>query len=187
MTMHYARIALTSLALVACSAGVSAQSIKPGLWEITTQMQSGSGKMNDAMAQAQKAMESMPPEQRKMVQDMMAKQGVQMGVGAGGGMTVKVCLTPEMVERNELGSQKGDCTHTNSARSGNTMKFSFVCTQPPSNGEGTVTFNSNESYAVHMTSNATIRGQAEKMEMQSNGRWLGGDCGNIKPISIPKK
>ncbi|MFO1264564.1 MAG: DUF3617 domain-containing protein [Rhodoferax sp.] len=186
MTMHYARIALTSLALVACSAGVSAQSIKPGLWEITSQMQ-GSKEMNDAMAEARKAIESMPPEQRKMMQDMMARQGVQMSPSGGSGMAIKICMTQEMIDRNEVASHKGDCTHTNSARSGNTMKFSFVCTQPPSSGEGTVTYNSPESYAVKMQTTSTVRGQAEKMEMQSSGRWLGGDCGNIKPISIPKK
>ena len=67
------------------------------------------------------------------------------------------------------------------------MKFSFVCTQPPSSGEGTVTYNGSESYSVKMQTTSTVRGQAEKMEMQSTGRWLGSDCGNIKPIAIPKK
>lgn len=179
---------LATLALIATAGWAQAQTMKPGLWEITTQMQSGSGKMNDAMAQAQKALEGMTPDQRKMMQDMMAKQGVQMGgPAAGGGMAVKVCMTQEMVDRNEVGTQKGDCTHTNSQRTGNTMKFSFVCTQPPSSGEGQVTFNSPESYAVSMTSSTTVRGNAEKMAMQSNGRWLGSDCGGIKPLAVPKK
>lgn len=186
MTMRNARIALTCLALGACCTGLSAQTIKPGLWEISSQMQ-GSKEMNDAMAEARKAMESMSPEERKMMQDMMAKQGIQMSPGSGAGMAIKLCMTQEMIERNEVATHKGDCTHTNSPRSGNTMKFSFVCTQPPSSGEGTVTFNGPDSYSVKMRTSSTVRGQTEKVEMQSNGRWLGSDCGNIKPINIPKK
>lgn len=143
--------------------------------------------MADAMAEAQKQLENMPPEQRKMLQDMMAKQGVQMGTGAGGGMTVKLCMTQEMVDRNEVSSHQGDCTHTNSPRLGNTMKFAFVCTKPPSSGEGVVTFTSPEAYSMKMSATTSINGRPEKMDMQNSGRWLGADCGNIKPLVMPKK
>ncbi|MDO8287269.1 MAG: DUF3617 domain-containing protein [Rhodoferax sp.] len=184
-------IAITALVLAAGSASASAQAIKPGLWEIATQMQGGSGEMAGAMAQAQKQMESMPPEQRKMMQDMMAKQGVQMGAGGGAGMTIKICMTQEMVDRNEVsarqGANPGDCTHTNSPRVGNTMKFSFVCAKPPSSGEGQVTFTSPEAYSMKMATTSTVRGKPEKMEMQTAGRWLGANCGTIKPLALPKK
>ncbi len=175
------------LLLTTFAACASAQSMKPGLWEISTQMK-GSGQTGDAMAQAQKQMESMPPEQRKLMQDMMAKQGVQMGTSAGGGMTIKICMTQDMVDRNDIArGQQNDCTHTNSPRSGNTMKFSYVCTKPPSSGEGQVTFTSPEAYSTKMTSTTTVRGAPEKMEMQSNGRWLGTNCGSVKPLAMPKK
>lgn len=181
------RIGIAGLIVLAATGTANAQNMKPGLWEISTQMQ-GSGQMGDAMAKAQKQMESMPPEQRKMMQDMMAKQGVQMGgPAAGGGMTVKVCMTQDMVDRNEVGRQQPGCTHTNSPRSGNTMKFSYTCTQPPSSGEGQVTFTSPEAYSMKMTSTSTVRGKPEKMDMQTSGRWLGGDCGGIKPLAVPKK
>lgn len=183
MKLHIGVTCLLALA----AATAHAQNIKPGLWEISNQMQ-GSGQMGDAMAKAQKQMESMPPEQRKMMQDMLAKQGVQMGApGAGGGMTVKVCMTQEMVDRNEVGRQQPGCTHTYGQRSGNTMKFSWVCTQPPSSGEGQVTFTSAEAYSMKMTSTSTVHGKPEKMDMQTSGRWLGGDCGGIKPLGMPKK
>jgi hypothetical protein len=140
------------------------------------------------MAQAQKQMESMPPEQRKMMQDMMAKQGVKMGTGSGGGVSLKVCMTQEMVDRNEIsGGNQNNCTHTYSQRTGNAQKFSFSCTKPSSSGEGVVTFTSAESYSMKMTSTANVRGAPEKMEMQSNGRWLSGDCGSVKPIRMPRK
>jgi hypothetical protein len=182
---YHSTIAFLLLAIGASAA--TAQTMKPGLWEISTQMQGGS-QMGDAMAQAQKQMESMPPEQRKMMQDMMAKQGVQIGLGAGGGVSLKVCMTKEMVDRNEISSGSQDnCTHTYSQRTGNTQKFSFSCSKPPSSGEGLVTFSSAEAYSMKMTSTVNVRGAPEKMEMQNNGRWLSADCGSVKPIQMPKK
>ena len=184
-------MAIATLLLATSAISANAQTMKPGLWEIATQMQGGSGEMAGAMAQAQKQMESMPPEQRKMMQDMMAKQGVQMGTGGGGGMTIKICMTQEMVDRNEMSARQGanqnDCTHTNSPRVGNTMKFSYVCTKPPSSGEGQVTFTSPEAYNMKMATTTTLRGNPEKMEMQTAGRWLGTDCGTVKPFVPPKK
>jgi hypothetical protein len=117
---------LAALLLVASVASANAQTIKPGLWEFATQMRGGSGQMADAMAQAQKQLENMPPEQRKMIQDMMAKQGVQIGASDGGGVTVKVCMTQEMVDRNEVSSHRVIAHHQQSTV-GNTMKFAFVC------------------------------------------------------------
>lgn len=178
---------VAALLMAVSAVHAEAQNTKPGLWEFTTQMQGGSGKTADAMAQAQKQMESMPPEQRKMIQDMMAKRGLKMGTGGGGGMSVKMCLTQQMIERNEVSSPRDGCTHTSSPRIGNIMKFSFVCTKPPSSGKGEVTFTSPEAYTMKMVSTTTVHGSPETMEMQSSGHWLGSDCGNIRPIALPKK
>lgn len=178
------------LILLAGAAEASAQTMKPGLWEITNQVQSGGKDMSAAMERMQKQMAAMQPEQRKMMQDMLAKQGVQMGASGGasgggsrgGGMSVKICVTPEMVARNEIGpKQQGNCTHTNSPRVGGTMKYSFQCTQPPSSGQGEVTFSSPEAYAMKMAVTSAER----KMEMQTNGKWLDANCGDIKPIQMP--
>ncbi len=176
---------LVGLLLVAGQPAL-AQTLKPGLWEISNKMQSSSGEMEKAMADMQKQMAAMPPEQRKMMQDMMAKQGMAMSPGAGGAMAVKMCMTREMVERNELPSQQGDCKTTTSPRAGNTMKLSFVCTQPPSSGEGQVTFVNPEAYTSKMTLKSTVQGKPETMTMDGSGKWLSADCGNIKPIA-PKK
>lgn len=184
MTLQRVLAAATLTATTFCA---SAQSIKPGLWEINNRMQTGSGQMEQSMAQMQQQMAGMPPEQRKMMQDMMAKQGVSMGAGGPGGMSVKVCMTREMVERNDIPAQQGDCKHVTSPRSGNTMQMSFTCTNPPSSGEGTVTFVSPEAYTMKMTVQTVLQGKAEKMNMDGSGKWLSADCGAIKPITIPKK
>jgi hypothetical protein len=172
--------------LAAVSLAAQAQSIKPGLWEMQTKMQSGSGEIEKAMAQMQQQMAAMTPEQRKMMQDMMGKQGVGIGAAGPGGMSVKVCMTKEMVERNEIPVQQGECKTTQSPRSGNSMKFSFSCTQPPSSGEGEVTFVSPQAYTSKVTLNTTASGKAERMTVDSQGKWLSAECGAIKPLGAGK-
>jgi len=173
------------LLLASGALGASAQGMQAGLWEFTTQMSGDAGgQMNAAMEKMQKQMAAMPPEQRKMMQDIMAKQGVQMGSGGGSGITMKVCMTQEMVDRNELASgQRGECKNNFSPRMGNTMKYSFSCSNPPSSGEGEVTFTSRETYTNHMTMTSTVNGKPEKMEMNGSGKWLGKDCGTVKPLA----
>ena len=68
-------------ALLACACAAGAQNLKPGLWEITNKMQSSGGGDGPQM---QKQLAAMPPEQRKMVEEMMAKQGVKPGAGGAG-------------------------------------------------------------------------------------------------------
>lgn len=177
---------LIAILWVASAGAASAQNMKPGLWEIRSQMQGGAGGKNDELAQMQKELQGMSPDERKMVEAMMAKQGVSVSAAPGGGMAMKVCMTKEMVERNDMPSQQGDCKHSYSPRSGNTMKFSFACTKPPSSGEGSITFTSPEAYSTRMRTASGTPGRQEKMDLQSSGRWLGADCGSIKPIVAPK-
>ena len=167
------------LALAATTA--QAQNLKPGLWEMNSKMTSSSGQMEQAMAQAQAQMAAMPPAQRKMVEDMMAKQGV--GMGAGNTNVVRVCLSPEMAAQGGVPQQtQGDCKTTMAPRSGNTTRVSFVCTNPPSSGEGTVTVLGPDSYSSKMTITTSAAGRPEKMNIDSTSKWLGADCGNLKPM-----
>ena len=179
---------LLAAAALAFAAGAAAQTTKPGLWEITNKMQSSSGETEKAMANMEKQLAGMSPEQRKQMQDMMAKQGMSMAPGRGGGMSMKMCITKEMAERNEMPQQQqGDCKTTRSPRSGNTMKFSYVCAQPPSSGEGEMTFNGDTAYTMKMNTTTTVKGKPEKMTMDASGKWLAADCGAIKPMTPPKK
>ena len=173
-----------ALAMVTMVFVVQAQPRKlmPGLWEMSSKMQSGSGALEKAMAEAQKQMASLPPEQRKMMQDMMAKQGVGLGAGGPGGMTVKICMTKEMIDRDEIAAQEGDCKTTRAPWVGNSMKMSFTCTKPPSKGEGLVTIISPQAYSMKMTVDTTANGKPERMTMDNTGKWLSAECGNVRPI-----
>ena len=185
--MSKLRFAFATAAAIA-ALPAAAQSLKPGLWEVTNKMQGGSGQMQDAMAGMQKQMASMPPEQRKMIEEQMAKSGVKMGsAGPAGGMSVKICMTKEMVEKNEVPAQQGDCKTTSQGRSGNTMKMAFACTNPPSSGEGQVTFSGSEAYTSRMSVSTRVDGKPEKIDMEGSGKWLGSDCGNVKPMGPAAK
>ena len=176
--LHFAIAAAIAAALPA-----AAQSLKPGLWEVTNKMQGGSGQMQSAMSDMHKQLASMPPDQRKMIEEQMAKSGVKMGSGGpAGGMSVKVCMTREMVEKNEMPAQQGDCKTTAQGRVGNTMKMAFACANPPSSGDGQVTFTGSESYTSTMNVAAQVDGKPEKMSMEGTGKWLGADCGSVKPL-----
>ena len=162
-----------------------AQTLKPGLWEISNKTKSSNPQTEKAMADMQKQLASMPADQRKMMEDMMAKQGIGMSTD-GAAMVVKICLTPEMVERNELPAQQGQCQHTMSPKIGNVIKMSFKCTQPPSSGHGQMTFETPQSYTTNMVVDSMVGGKPEQMTMDSRGKWLSADCGNVRPIPRPK-
>ncbi|MBL8378730.1 MAG: DUF3617 domain-containing protein [Burkholderiales bacterium] len=180
------RFVLT-MATAALACGVaSAQNIKPGLWEMTQSMhgQSGGKDIGAAQAQAQRELAALPPEQRKMVEAMMAKQGMSMSAG---GNTMRVCISKEMAERGQPPAGQGsDCKMEWSPRQGNTISTRFTCTNPPSSGEGTIVFSGSESYAMNMKVTQMRSGKPETMTMQSTSKWVGADCGNLKPLAPGK-
>lgn len=160
--------------------------VKPGLWEIAIDFPD-----NPELAQAQKEMldelKKLPPEQRKMFEQMMGGQtGVQLGAGAG--HSSRVCLSREMAKRDELPfDDKGDCTMSDKKRSGNTMRFTFTCKNPPQTGEAVYTLHSAEHYTVQLTGTVQERGRTEKMRMTGTARWVSADCGGLKAPAAAKK
>jgi hypothetical protein len=176
------------LSLAICVAGPAmaappAQLIKPGLWETNNKM-GGNAKLQDAMALVQQHMATLSPEQRQRAEGMMAKYGVSLG---NDGVAVKMCVTPEMAAQQQLPlQQRGNCTYQHAPVTGNSMKFSFTCTNPQANGEGNVTFAGPAAYTstMRVTSNAT--GSSETVNVDSTGRWVSADCGSIQPMTMPR-
>ncbi len=184
MSFRVSRLAIVLSLVLALPA--TAQSMKPGLWEINNKAQSGDGKLEQAMAEMQKQMAALGPEQRKMMEDMMSKQGVKLGASSDG-VSVKMCLTKDMVAQQDMPLQtKGDCTQTRKKSGPNTLAFSFVCTNPPSHGEGVATFTGDTAYTMSMKVASTVAGKEETMSLNARATWLGSDCGTIKPLVMPK-
>jgi hypothetical protein len=182
MKLHRSLIAF---AVGICAVSASAQDLKPGLWQVTSKMTSAGGEMEKAAAEMQQQMASMPPEQRRMMEEMMAKQGVKLGAGGPGEMVTKLCMTKEMVERNELPAQQGNCKNVTQPRSGNTVKMTFVCTDPASSGEGQYTIVNPEAYTTKLVVRSTAQGKPETTNIDAAGKWLTADCGNVKPMRAP--
>lgn len=185
----FARCSFTASALAAAflcaSTHVQAQSMKPGLWEITHRA-GGNPKMEEAMQRMDQQMAAMTPEQRKMMQDMMARNGVAMGAAApgGGGTTVKVCISKEMAEQRHMPvQQQGECTRTVTSQSASSMKLQFACKNPSSSGEGTFTFGGDSAYQMVMKVTSQVQGKLETMDLNASGKWLGADCGALKPVA----
>ena len=176
---------LFAAALALGSLHAAAQTQVPGLWEHTFSMKSQGGEMEAAMAEMQKQMAAMPPDQRKQMEQMMASRGVSMGAQ---GTSVKVCVTKEDVARKIEPNFREGCTQEVLQRSGNTMKYKFQCTQPrPSSGEGEMTYLSDKAYSGKSTVVTQVGGKPQQMNMEMAGKWLAADCGDIKPRSVPAK
>lgn len=160
---------------------LAADTMRPGLWEITSTVKSGNSQTMAAMAEAQKQMAAMNPEQRKMIEAMMAKQGVGMSMGGDGSVKVTYCVTQEMAARRELPTgQQGQCSST-STPTANGMNVSFTCANPPSSGNGQVTLAGDSAFATTMNVTSSARGKPETMTVDGSGRWLSADCGARTP------
>lgn len=187
MKLRLSATAILSLAAMA-ALPASAQNMKPGLWEVNNKMQSDNGQLAQQMEQMQKQLAAMPPAQRKQMEEMMTKHsGLAMPTMKDGAMVVKLCMTKEMVAQNHVPVQtQGNCTNQRSPMMGNTMKMSFSCTKPDSSGEGTIQFMGDSAYKMNMKMSSAMSGKPETITMDASGKWLAADCGNIKPLPIPK-
>jgi hypothetical protein len=180
----------TPLATIACALGCAlalpagAQDLKPGLWELNNKVGSADGQMNAAMAEMQKQLAGMPPEQRQAMQQMMERNGMQMQIGAGGALTTRICMTKEMIQRKEFPVHEGDCKQKVTPLSAKRMKVAFSCTNPPTSGEGEMTLDSDTSYRAKMHIKGTDGGRQQAVDMDVSGKWLGADCGKLRPPSF---
>ena len=175
-----------ALLLIAGLAGATqAQTIKPGLWEFKQTPQLDAARQAQ-MAQAQKAMESMPPERRAMIEQMMKQNGVNVSM-AGGVITVKACITKEQAERNMAPvPAQGNCTQ-DVKRSGSVIQTHFVCTDPASEGDATVTLRGSDGFTNDVTVRTQRQGKTETTKVTGEGRWLGADCGDVQPAKSRAK
>ena len=173
-------LAVVFVALLGAGAA-HAQKIRPGLWENTVAIKSSGGQAEAAMARMQEQLASMPPEQRAQIEAMMARQG--LGMAAGKPNTVRSCVSPEMAARNEMHSGDGRCKSTGHTRTGNTVRFKFVCQGEGASGdgEGEFTLVSDTESQGKMWVNAERGGRAMRIDMESTSRWVAAQCGEVKP------
>lgn len=150
----------------------------PGLWEVTQKM-GGNPEMEKAMA-------AMPAAERKQMEADMGSKGMSMPGAGDGGTVVKTCVSREMVDRPQIPMQ-GDCTSSMVEKTGTSSRMKFTCTITPSSGEGQFTFVNDKTYTMKMKINSMAGGKPQIMTIGGAGKWLGADCGSIKPLVVPTK
>nr|WP_315260034.1 DUF3617 domain-containing protein [uncultured Duganella sp.] len=167
---------LIALAVLA-AAPASAQTVKPGLWELTNRIKTGDAQTDQALSAALAQLAVLPPEQRARVEAMMAQNGVSMPqAGGDGSLKVTACVTPEMAARKELPlSQKGKCTSKQDPVAGG-LNVSFSCTDPASSGQGQIRFQGDNAYTATMEVSNNSGTGPRNATVESSGRWLGASC-----------
>jgi uncharacterized protein YneF (UPF0154 family) len=176
--------------------------MKPGLWEHTFKLSEGSlgavtgmqtEQMNQAMEEMKKQLANMPPEQRKMMEDMMAKQGIKVSdkgidMAAQGvhiskdGTIVKACVTQAEIDSGEMPQADENCEQNITQVSPTVLKATYICKgEHPSQGEGQIVFQSNKAYTGTVKFTTEVNKKAQTIEGVQSGKWLSSDCGDIKP------
>ena len=159
-----------SLALCLLPALATAQAIQPGLWEISSSNMQVGGQALPGMETMLEQMKNLPPEQRQMMERMLAEQGVQLGDKG-----VRVCMSEAQIKAEDIPLQdpKSGCSHEITERSAERWKFRFSC--PDGQGEGETHFVSDREFTTQV--NGTYGGQSSSM--QSHARWGSADCGGL--------
>ena len=184
-----------------------AESIKvdmsPGLWE-NNMTWDGEGmkelqaqqteEMKAAMAQMKEQFATMPPEQRKQMEAIMAQSGLQMnddGVNfnndqvqvSSSGTKVKSCITQAEIDRGEFPDNAEGCQSTIQKISATRFKATFICAgAEQSTGESEVTFHSPKHYSGSGKMTTQFEGKPRVMTFKMEGTWLGSDCGSVAPM-----
>lgn len=165
--------------IAACAAVAHAQTappIKPGLWQVQSERSIDGQKAPDLGEH----MKNMPPEMRKRMEANMKQRGIDMSGGPG---QMKMCQTRESLERGQWQGEATNCKTDFSSRTGSSWKWRSVC--PESVSEGEATFTSADSYTVKTVTNTTRQGKATRMDMTLKAKFLGADCGDLKPVNLP--
>jgi hypothetical protein len=165
--------------------------LKPGLWEsrIIKHVMDGrdmTSQMTGAMSQMQNTLSRLPPEQRAQMEAMMKQRG---GMTMGTEGTTKMCISPEMAARDQpIVDQEGRCQPAKVNHSGNHTAFEINCSV-----NGTVMTGNGESTArgdlIANRVDMNIRrgnGETHVLHTETEMKFLGSDCGDVKPFSLPK-
>jgi hypothetical protein len=174
---------LSCLALVVAAAGpVPHPPVKPGLWEVRMSMLDADG--HEVASPEQAALAKMSPEARARMAEAMKASGVTMPDANG---VTKTCMTKGLFESGawqQLASDTG-CTTTFSTQSATTWKWHSSCTTIKSESDGETVFSSAERYKTKVTTTSTVAGKTKTSTRLLDAKWIGADCGDIKPLTPP--
>jgi Protein of unknown function (DUF3617) len=181
------RITLLCGALLLSSAALPAQDIKPfdvklGLWETTSTTEMSGMAMPNMPQIPPDALSRMPPEQRARVEAMMKGRG-----GAARPVTTKVCITKEtLAHAGAFGQTDKSCTMTVVSSTPSKQVMHMDCTRQENHMSGDMTVERVDT--EHAKGSMVMKSEGEhavNMKMSFENKWLGADCGDVKPV-LPK-
>lgn len=165
--------------LTSTASAQTAPPIKPGLWEIHVEHQGG-----PATPDVSEHMKNMPPEQRKHIEAMMKERGVDM---SGGMNKVKICLDKASMDQGRWQGEQAAHCKTDKSNTGTVWRWHAVCGEPYNSvTDGEATFTNAETYVVKTKTTMTIRGKSQTTQSTIQSKWMGANCGDIKPIQAMK-
>jgi len=173
---------LIGCALVPAAAQAPAIDVKTGLWEITsTRSSSGMPQMPATPQIPPEALANMPPEYRARIERAMkAAQG-----RAGGERVQQVCVTRDALQRGlAFGTEsRPSCKHTIRTHSRTTWEVQQTCNERGGRQTVHVRYEAPRPDTMNGTVEIAMNDGGRQMTMKQvmRGRWLGPDCGNVKP------
>jgi len=182
---------LGAIAIAAVPVFAAGIGLRAGLWEVRLVKQTVDGRDNStqlaaALEHMKQAMASLPPEQRERMEAMMK----QSGVSAGSNGSFRICVSPEMAQRDApVLDRQGRCQPASIKQHGSTTDFQFSCTTNgvTMSGKGQAVMLGNvikthTEVITHATGGATHQTQND-----SEMTYLGSDCGDIRPpVGTPR-
>ena len=181
--MHRQTLCTLITAFAIAAAAPAAQSrvvapIKPGLWQIHSEREANGQRQPDISER----MKNMSPEKRAQIDAMMKQHGVASGAGGMG----QVCYSRESLERSPWADQVTDCKVDYKSRSSSLWKWHTSCPKSGYESDGEADFLDRENYIVKSTSISKIGEQVRKSSTTTTAKYLGSDCGGLKPLEPAK-
>lgn len=152
--------------------------VKTGLWESTVTSQSAG-----TLPIPAEALSRLTPEQRARIEEMMKARG-QQGSKA---TTTKSCLTKESLQKMMTFSndEQQNCKRTVTRSTSREQDIRLDCGRDNVLGSMTIHIEAIDSENVKGNTqvNASGGGNGGKMSSQASftAKWLGSDCGDVKP------
>ena len=148
--------------------------VKPGLWEMTSDMQH-----SGAPPIPPEALAKMSPEQRQKLEQAM------QGAMAPRHRVDKRCVTAEDIKKgfdrmDRMGH--GQCKQNVTTNSTTLHEGTFACSGRDGNSSGSYRFEAKSPDSVVANWSMTMTSGANTMTMKNDmhGKWLAADCGDVK-------
>jgi hypothetical protein len=178
MKLNYLAAALLLLPGALCvGQDLSAFDVKPGLWETTSNNSVFTGSMP---AIPPEALARLPPQQRAALE---ARQ-------SGKGTVRRSCVTREELKK-PFPVGDNSCKRTLLSSGRNHQEIRFDCDHNGTKSTGTLkldapnseTFTGSMSISAVLAESTPGGGRPMDMKMTFSGKWIGSDCGDVKPAS----